>query len=73
MRAYMFSVIKRLRSFNDDSIPQGSTIEILKTRRMSAAKELLGRLGEAVNIEAPFFVSWGCNTFIGDKVYVNRE
>jgi hypothetical protein len=73
MRAYMFSTIERLRSFNDDSIPQGSTIEILKTRRMGAAKGLLGRLGEAVNIETPFFVGWGCNTFIGDGVYINRE
>ena len=40
---------------------------------MTVAKSLLGQLGEGVNIEPPFFVGWGCNVFIGDNVYINRE
>jgi maltose O-acetyltransferase len=73
LQKYRISTMKYIRSFNDGSIPDGSTIEILRARRMGVAKKLLGRLGTAVNIETPFFVGWGCNTFIGDDVYLNRE
>ncbi|KAM0191705.1 hypothetical protein ACHAPI_008757 [Fusarium lateritium] len=70
---YKLMAMKRLRSFNDDSIPDGSTLKSLKTRRMAVAKEMFGQLGQDVTIEAPCFHVWGCNIFIGDRVYINRE
>ncbi|KAG5665456.1 hypothetical protein KAF25_009581 [Fusarium avenaceum] len=65
---YKLIAMKRLRSFNDDSIPDGSTLASLKTRRMAVAKEMLGQLGQDVAIEPPFFHTWGCNIFIGNRV-----
>ncbi|KAJ9422651.1 trimeric LpxA-like protein [Fusarium oxysporum] len=64
---------KRLLSFNDESIPDGSTLASLKSRRMEVAKEMFGKLGQDVTIEPPFFLLWGCNIFIGNGVYMNRE
>ncbi|KAJ5368469.1 uncharacterized protein N7496_008229 [Penicillium cataractarum] len=40
---------------------------------MAVAKRMLGRVGKNTNIEQSFFVTWGCNTFIGDDVYINRD
>jgi hypothetical protein len=40
---------------------------------MAVAKRMFGRLGQNASIEQAFFVTWGCNTFIGDDVYINRE
>ena len=40
---------------------------------MTVAEALIGKLGERVNIEPPLFVGWGCNVFLGDDVYINRE
>lgn len=40
---------------------------------MEVVKRMFGLVGERVNIEQAFFVTWGCNTFIGDDVYINRE
>ncbi|SPJ78709.1 related to galactoside O-acetyltransferase [Fusarium torulosum] len=62
---------QKLQSFNDNSIPEGSTLASLTARRMAVAKDMFGRLGASVNIESPFFIIWGCNTFIGDGVYMN--
>lgn len=70
---YKLIAMKRLRSFNDDSIPDGSTLASLKARRMAVAKEMLGQMGQGVTIELPFFHTWGCNIFIGNRVYINRE
>jgi hypothetical protein len=70
---YKLSAMKKLRSFNDDSIPDGSTLASLKARRMAVAKEMIGQLGQGVAIEPPFFHTWGCNIFIGSRVYINRE
>ncbi|KAF4502287.1 galactoside O-acetyltransferase [Fusarium agapanthi] len=64
---------KKLLSFNDESIPEGSTLASLKSRRMAVAKEMFGKLGQDVTIEPPFFLLWGCNIFIGNGVYMNRE
>ncbi|KAF4995404.1 hypothetical protein FGRMN_5188 [Fusarium graminum] len=72
-RDYKLLALKKLHSFNDDSIPEGSTIVSLKARRMAVAKDMLGKLGEDVNIEPPFFMTWGCNIFIGKNVYINRD
>ncbi|KAF5979146.1 galactoside o-acetyltransferase [Fusarium coicis] len=73
MMEHKLATKKKLLSFNDDSIPEGSTLESLKSRRMGIAKEMFGRLGHDVTIEPPFFLLWGCNIFIGNNVYMNRE
>ncbi|GAD96244.1 hypothetical protein SS1G_08458 [Paecilomyces variotii No. 5] len=72
LQQHKLKTLRQLNDFNDMKIPNGSTLASLKTRRMSVAKTLLGKLGE-VNIEQPFFVGIGCNTLIGDDVYINRD
>ncbi|KAL4899545.1 hypothetical protein BDW74DRAFT_163364 [Aspergillus multicolor] len=73
LQAHKLAVLKALNSFNDTTIPEGSTLASLKARRMAVAKQFIGKVGERVNIEPPFFVAWGCNLFLGDDVYINRE
>lgn len=73
LQKHKLETLRSLNDFNDVTIAEGSTLASLKMRRMTVAKSLLGRLGESVNIEQPFFVGWGCNIFIGDDVYINRE
>jgi len=73
MLDYKLATMKLLKSFNDDSIPDDNTLTMLKARRMSVAKQMMGKLGYGVNIEPPFFCGWGCNIFIGEGVYINRE
>lgn len=70
---YKLSTLRKLDEFNDSSIPENSTLTSLRTRRMAVAKRMLGRVGKDANIEQAFFVTWGCNTFIGEGVYINRE
>lgn len=65
--------MRKLRTFNNDDIPDDMTLASLKMRRMALAKEILGKMGKGVSIEPPFFVIWGCNTFIGSGVYINRQ
>lgn len=69
---YKVAAMRRLRLFNDDSIPDDATPASLASRRMLVAKAMFGKLGTNSNIEQSFFVIWGCNTFIGDQVYMNR-
>ncbi|KZL71399.1 maltose O-acetyltransferase [Colletotrichum tofieldiae] len=66
-------VMRRLQSFNDATIPDDATLASLASRRMQVAKGMLGKLGTNANIEPPFFVTWGCNLFVGDGVYINRS
>lgn len=73
MMHYKSATKKKLLSFNDESIPDGSTLASLKSRRMAVAKAMFGKLGQNVTIEPPFFLLWGCNIFIGNGVYINRE
>jgi len=73
MQKFRIETMRRLRSFNDNSIPDDASIESLKARRMAVAKQMLGKLGDRANIEPPFFCGWGCNTFVGDGVYMNRK
>lgn len=73
LQARKLETLKLLNDFNDLTIPDGSTLESLKMRRMTVARNLLSEIGENVNIEPPFFVGWGCNTFLGNGVYINRE
>jgi hypothetical protein len=73
MQKYRIEIMRRLRSFNDNAIPDDASIESLKARRMAVAKQMLGKLGDEANIEPPFFCGWGCNTFVGDGAYMNRK
>lgn len=73
MPKYKLNVRRKLLKFNDESIGDDDTLDSLKGRRMAAAKSLFGRVGDGTNIEAPFFCTWGCTTFIGEDVYINRE
>lgn len=65
--------MRKLQSFNDGFIPPDATLALLASRRMQVAKGMLGKMGTRVNIEPPFFLTWGCNTFVGDGVYMNRR
>ena len=60
-----------LQSFNHGSIPEGSTLTSLTAQRMAVTKQIFERLGANANIEPPFFIIRGCNTFIGDGVYID--
>lgn len=40
-------------------------------RKQDILSRLLGRVGENVWIEAPFFCDYGSNIFIGDNVFIN--
>ena len=73
MLEYKLSVRRLLTIFNDDSIPDGSTLQSLKNRRMAVAQKLLGKAGAGLNIEQPLFCTWGCNLFIGAGCYINRK
>jgi hypothetical protein len=73
MQAHRLAVMKLLYSFNNENLTDCYTIETLLLNRMEIARNLLGSVGEGVKIEAPFFSAFGCNTFIGDGVYINRE
>jgi len=73
MLEHKLTVRKRLKVLNDDSIPEHSTLDSLKAHRFSAAKRIFGKLGAGTNIEAPHFCTFGCNTFIGEGVYINRK
>jgi len=73
MQEHRIAVKKLLNSFNSESIKDYSTIESLQEKRMEFARHLFGSVGEDVNIEAPLICMWGCNTFLGDSVYINRE
>ncbi|KAF7947643.1 hypothetical protein EAE96_008725 [Botrytis aclada] len=73
MPKFKLNVRRHLLQFNDNSISDEDTLDDLKIRRMAVAKILFGKLGLDTNIEAPLFCTWGCNTFIGKDVYVNRD
>ncbi|ODA83181.1 hypothetical protein RJ55_01692 [Drechmeria coniospora] len=73
MSAHKVETMKSMSSFNDELIPEGSTLQSLKDCRMAIARTIFGELGDDVNILAPFNVTWGCNVSIGDRTYVNRE
>ena len=73
MKDHKLNMRKRLKSFNDDDISDGATLDSLKTCRLAVAKQMMGKLGTNTNIEAPLFCTWGCQTFIGKDCYINRK
>jgi maltose O-acetyltransferase len=42
-----------------------------KEQRLGTARRLMGRFGQGVWIEPPFYCDYGYNIFLGDKVYFN--
>jgi hypothetical protein len=64
MQEHRVAVKKLLSSFSSESIKGYSTIESLQEKRMEDASHLFGSVGEDVNIEAPLFCMWGCNTLV---------
>lgn len=73
MQEHKVKIMRHMSQFNAGRVPEDATLKSLQDRRMSIAAETLGNLGQSVNIVAPFFVIWGCNTFVGDNVYMNRK
>ncbi|ESZ90818.1 hypothetical protein SBOR_8794 [Sclerotinia borealis F-4128] len=73
MPKFKLNVRRKLLKFNDSSINDEDTLDDLKMRRMAVAKTFIGKLGPDTNIEAPLFCTWGCNTFNGQNVYINRD
>lgn len=73
MQAHRLAVMKLLHSFNNENLADGCTMQTLVLSRIEIARKLFGSAGEEVKIETPFFSWFGCNTFIGDGVYINRE
>ncbi|KAK6823618.1 trimeric LpxA-like protein [Apiospora arundinis] len=71
LQEFKINMRRKMLLFNDSSIPESATLASLTARRMAVAKGMFGRLGANVNIETPFFMIWGCNTFVGDGVYMN--
>ncbi|KAJ5711481.1 hypothetical protein N7488_005637 [Penicillium malachiteum] len=62
-----------LAEFNDTTVPEGGSPEALAARRMGIARQFLHRVGERVNIQAPFYASYGCNIVVGDDVHIGSD
>jgi maltose O-acetyltransferase len=73
MLDHKLKLMKALHSFNDTSIPDNSTYQSFRARQMALIEQMMGKFGKGINVEAPFFCIWGCNIFLGDGVYMNRE
>lgn len=39
--------------------------------QLNILRNLLGRMGEGVSVNPPFYVDYGSNTYLGNKVYMN--
>jgi maltose O-acetyltransferase len=42
-----------------------------KTRRMAILEKLLGKMGNNVDIQTPFFCDYGCHIEVGDNFFAN--
>ncbi|KAH8602097.1 trimeric LpxA-like protein [Bisporella sp. PMI_857] len=73
MLDHKLMIRRRLQEFNNEHIGDDDTLETLKERRMAVARQIMGKLGPTTNIEAPLFITWGCQTFIGNGTYINRN
>lgn len=73
MVEFRYALRDHWEKLNDDSFREEDTLTTMNARRMKAAKDIFGKLGENVFIEPGLCISWGCNTFIGSTVYINRR
>ncbi|KAK8071213.1 hypothetical protein PG997_011416 [Apiospora hydei] len=83
LQEFRLDMRRKLQTFNDSNIPEGSTVASLTARRMAVAKGMFGRLGAGVNIEPPSLL-FGAATpsvsihdyapvFIGDRVLIGPD
>ena len=56
-----------------DLFEEGVNRNDVMEARVKTLKSLLGGIQEIINIETPFSVLYGCNTFIGNKFFGNVE
>ncbi|KAG9246048.1 hypothetical protein BJ878DRAFT_562119 [Calycina marina] len=73
MLALKLEIKKQLKAFNDDTIHDEDTLATLQHRCMKVAKHMMGKLGTDTNVEAPLFLKWGCQTFVDNSCYINRD
>lgn len=72
MVSFKWALNEKWQSLNDDAFLAEDTLATLNARRMAAAKTIFGNIGADSFIEPCISINWGCNTFIGDRVYINR-
>jgi acetyltransferase-like isoleucine patch superfamily enzyme len=74
MMTHKFHIMLTLSHFNSPSLLSlpNMTLADLRTTRMTILHSVLGKLGDAAVIEAPFYAIFGCNTHIGARVYANH-
>lgn len=72
MLDFKLAVMGKVQRLNDETILPGDSLKALIARRMAVGKELFGKFGQGVKIDPGFYVTWGCNVVLGDKVYINR-
>ena len=60
-------------SADDDSFPDGCTLESLKCRRMAVAKCMFGHIGQDTNIEAPLFCTVSDFRTIGIHIWAGKS
>ncbi|KAK5733685.1 hypothetical protein LTR17_009538 [Elasticomyces elasticus] len=46
-------------------------MDTLTEARIQELRKVLGRVGEEVYVEPPFFIDYGCNISLGDRFYSN--
>ena len=61
---------KLVKKYNE-YLPDDATDESLAAGRYVILKELIGHIGQGVDIDPPFRVDYGCNISIGDGFYAN--
>lgn len=69
---FKYALMEKWEKFDDHTMLSDDTLATLNARRMSMAKGIFAKIGTNVFIEPGLSTNWGCNTFIGNKVYINR-
>ncbi|KAJ5175037.1 uncharacterized protein N7482_000914 [Penicillium canariense] len=62
---------RKLVNKYNSHLPDDATDESLAADRNEMLKELIGHIGERVDIDPPFRVDYGCNISIGNDFYAN--
>ena len=72
MLDYKLTDMEKVQRLNDETIHPDDSLKSISARRMAVGKDIFGTFVQDVKIDVGFFVTWGCNVFIGDQVYINR-
>ncbi|KAK3638721.1 hypothetical protein LTR56_006728 [Elasticomyces elasticus] len=74
----IFSICSLLRSYDAfvpeltrTPDPESDSMDTLTEARIQELRKVLGRVGEEVYVEPPFFIDYGCNISLGDRFYSN--